>query len=248
VLTLVLLLALHAVPEGGQSRGAATSTAVDPAIERCPAFRDETGPIKIDQCLFLESGELAILDGDRYLYGRYCIDVTALPVPRCDIGRGNQAAAVFVRRRSETALRLVTTSYALGGQIRRPSIVANRYGHVLELSTILSATCDCNASRYFLKRPGSRRWREIDFQAWREELIPRVPEGLTNMDTPWPDLAKMQVTGALWQRADAHCCPAGGTFTGELAIEGNRFVLKTVQVTPSDGNPIRFNGRVAPEP
>jgi hypothetical protein len=156
--------------------------------------------------------------------------------------------AVFVRRRGETALRLVTTSYALAGQIRRPSIVANRYGHILELPTILAATCDCNASRYFLKRSGSRQWRELNFDSLRLELTQRLPEGLASMDTPWPDLANMQITGALWQRADAHCCPAGGMFTGELAIEANRFVLKTVQVTPGDGTPIRFRGRVAPEP
>ena len=42
--------------------------------------------------------------------------------------------------------------------------------------------------------------------------------------------------------------PTGGEFTGQLAIEGNRFVLTTVQVTPGNGNPIRFHGRPAPEP
>ena len=68
------------------------------------------------------------------------------------------------------------------------------------------------------------------------------------MDTPWPDLEKMRIIGALWRSSDSHGGPAGGEFSGELAIEGNRFVLTTVQVTPGDGNPIRFHGRPAPEP
>ena len=233
-----LVLALHAVPDDGQFL----------STERCPQFRDGAQVVSVDQCHFLESGELAVLGGDRYLYSRYCVEVKELPISPCAAGRGSQAAAVFVRRQGETALRLVAASVALAGEMRRPSIVANRYGHILELPTILSATCDCNASRYFLKRPGSRQWREIDFGAWRGELERQLPEGLANMDTPWPDLARMQIIGALWRRADAHCCPAGGEFTGELVIEGNRFVLKTVQVTLGEGNPIRFRGRPAPEP
>jgi hypothetical protein len=184
-----------------------------------------------------ESGELAVLDGDHYLYRLYCIEVKDSPIPLCAEARGSRGAAVFVRRRGETTLRLVITSFVLSGEIRRPSIVANRYGHILELPTVVSPTCECNASRYFLKRTGSRAWRELDFEKWRGELTHQLPDGLVNMNAPWPDLGNMRITGALWRQADAHCCPAGGEFSGELAIEGNRFVLKSVQLKLADQRP-----------
>ena len=145
---------------------------------------------------------------------------------------------MFVRRKGDAGLKVITTTVAIGGQIRRPSIVANRYGHILELPTILSATCDCNASRYFLKGPGSRRWRELDFQFWQGELGARLPPGLTNWDTPWPELADLRIAGALWRRSDSHAGPTGGWFTGELAIKGTSFVIKSVQITQGDGKPI----------
>jgi hypothetical protein len=57
------------------------------------------------------------------------------------------------------------------------------------------------------------------------------------MDAPWPDLARMQVSGALWRPSDPHAGPTGGRFTGNLAIEGNRFVLKSVQLELADRKP-----------
>ena len=249
MLKLPLLLALLAPPVDLPAGQATPPAAVDRSIERCPEFRDEAGVVRVIECVFVDSGELAVLDGDVYLYGRYCLDVANLPIPPCAVGRGNQAAAVFVRRKGDAGLNVITTTVAIGGQIRRPSIVANRYGHVLELPTILSATCDCNASRYFLKRPGTRQWREVDFGSWQGELMGRLPEGLSNWDTPWPDLTSMRVIGALWLRSDSHAGPNGGWFSGELAIEGNRFVLKALEVTRGDVNVITAAPfRWAPEP
>jgi hypothetical protein len=102
VLTLPILLALLAPPGDLRARQATAGSGVDGSIERCPEFRDEAGGVRVIECVFLDSGELAVLDGDVYLYGRYCLDVANLPIPPCAVGRGNQAAAVFVRRRGAT--------------------------------------------------------------------------------------------------------------------------------------------------
>jgi len=237
VLTLALVLALHTTPTDGQARGTTTPPVSDSATERCPQFHEGTNVVRVERCEVVDSGELAVVDGDRYLYRLYCVDVTGSPVPMCAEARGSRGVAVFVRRRGETRLRLVTASFVISGEIRRPSIVATRYGHILELPTVVSATCECNASRYFLKRTSSRDWRELDFEKWQAGLGPRLPAGLTNMNAPWPDLANMRVSGPLWRRDDAHCCPAGGTFSGELAIEGNRFVLRSVQLDLANEKP-----------
>ena len=237
MLTLALLLALDATPESPQARGTALPPAAERSTERCPDFRDAARPVAIEQCDLVESGEIAVIDGDRYFYRLYCIDEKGSPVPLCGVGRGSRGATVLVRRRGETALRLIHKSFVISGEIRRPTIVANRYGHILELPTVVSPTCECNASRYFLKRTGSREWRELDFEKWHGELTRRLPDGLTNMNVPWPDLGSMRITGALWRRADAHCCPAGGQFTGELAIEGRRFVLRSITLELADEKP-----------
>lgn len=235
--TLALLLALHTTPADEQARGTTTLPVSASAAEQCPQFHEGTKVVRVERCDVVDSGELAVVEGDRYSYRLYCIDVAGAPVPVCAEARGSRGVAVFVRRQGETRLRPVTTSFVISGEIRRPSIVANRYGHILELPTVVSATCECNASRYFLKRSSSRDWRELDFDKWQTELGPHLPAGVASMNAPWPDLANMRVGGALWRRDDAHCCPAGGTFSGELAIEGNRFVLRSVQVNPANEKP-----------
>ena len=250
MLTLALVLALHAVAGDLPPRQMGSTRPVDRSTKDCPKFRLGTERVQVERCVVLDSGDLAVLDGDRYVYTRYCVEVKELRIP-CAAGRGSHAVAVSVRRAGETALRLVTTGFALGGQSRRPSIVANRYGHILELPTILAATCDCNVSRYFLKQPGSRQWRELNFNDWKGELSSHLPVGLKNTDTPWPDLSTMTINGVLWQQPDAHCCPTGGWFSGEFAIEGDRFVLKSIKVTRGDGNelpPPPIPLRQAPQP
>ena len=72
-----------------------------------------------------------------------------------------------------------------------------------------------------------------------------MPAELKNWNNPWPDLANMRVAGSLWRPSDSHAGPTGGWFSGELAIEGTRFVLKSVQVMLGDV-PLELRSQSAP--
>ena len=117
-----------------------------------------------------------------------------------------------------------------GDYITQPSVVATPFGRIMELPLILAATCDCNASLYYLWDARGRRWQRLDFEAWKRQLETRVPAGLQDMNSAWPDLAAMTVDGTLWRSEDAHCCPTGGSYHALLSISNGRFVLKSVRI------------------
>ena len=57
--------------------------------------------ILVERCEFLASGELGVLNGDRYVYARYCVETPDLELYSCSGRRGSDAVAIFVQRRGE---------------------------------------------------------------------------------------------------------------------------------------------------
>jgi hypothetical protein len=208
--------------------------------ERCPEFRQEGRLVNVARCRVTESGEFARLGGDTYYYALYCVEekddqfLGSCADSDSVNGHNNRSnIAVFVRRSGPT-LRLVTSVATIGaGNFRRPSIVVSPFGAIMELPLIIAATCDCNSSSYYLRQARAQGWQEIDFNAWKEDLAKRLPAGLTNMNSPWPDLRTLKVDGWLWRNGDAHADPTGGQWRGQLGIVDSTFVLKSLQVLPA---------------
>ena len=258
ILTVLLLVAAPASATPAQpsqspstaSRG--SSLPVELVAERCPDFH--VGDHRVDdivRCRVLASGTFARLGSDVYYYAFYCVEERSAPeFGSCDDsssingGHPRQNIAVFVRRNKAPSLQLVTFAFAptgdfkkpnWGDYVTKPSIVVTPYGRIMELPLILAASCDCNASIYYLWEPTQRHWKELDFTAWQYQLKRQLADSIAAWgDPPWPVLRNMTVSGPLWRNEDAHCCPSGGSYTGRLAISNGKFVLKSVRISSSD--------------
>jgi hypothetical protein len=100
----------------------------------------------------------------------------------------------------------------------------------MELPLVIAASCDCNASSYYLWRPQTRDWVLMDWVSWQYEAALKFPPDLTNQNSYWPDLSTLTTDGALWRPDDAHCCPSGGSVSVQLGIVDNRFVLRSLDL------------------
>jgi hypothetical protein len=256
ILTALLLVAAQASATSAQpsqgpspvSRG--STLPVELVAERCPDFH--VGDHRVDdivRCRVLASGTFARLGSDVYYYAFYCVEERSTPqFGSCDDSSSingkypRQNIAVFVRRNKASSLQLVTFAFAPTGDfkkpdgdyITKPSIVATPYGRIMELPLIVAASCDCNASIYYLWETTQRHWKKLDFDAWQDQLWRRLPDSIGAGDPPWPDLRKMTVSGLLPRKEDPHCCPNGGSYAARLAISNGKFVLKSVRISSSD--------------
>ncbi len=82
-----------------------------------------------------------------------------------------------------------------------------------------------------LLRHEGARWQEIEMESWKDamrgKLAPlAVWKGVTY------DLAAMRAMTPVWTQRDANCCPTGGAALADLAIEGARVKLVSVQHVP----------------
>jgi hypothetical protein len=215
--------------------------------DHCPPFYWEGDqprkPVDVSACRVTGSGQFGSFGGNDYLYAFYCVEEKGQPEPgSCDDPSSLNARypraniAVFVRPQGGDTVRLVVSHFSLpAGGFRTPRLAANAYGVVMELPQVLAATCDCNASYYYLKRRDSRRWFQLDWEKWQQDLHKRLPYGLRNWNDFWPDLQAMTARGGLWRPEDAHCCPTGGIVEARIGIEGDRFVLQSFRVLPPSG-------------
>jgi len=257
MLAISLLVVAQALATAAQPRqtistvSVGSSLPVEHVADHCPEFRVRDHRVDdIARCRVLQSGTFARLGNDVYYYAFYCMEERSAPeLGSCDDSNSingkypRQNIAVFVRSNRARNVRLVTFEFAPTADFKKPdgphyvtkpSIVATPYGRIMELPLIAAATCDCNASIYYLWEPKQRRWRILDFSAWQGQLGRHLPDGLTAQNAPWPDLHTMRVNGSLWRNEDAHCCPGGGSYAALLAISNAKFVLKSVRVWPSD--------------
>jgi hypothetical protein len=214
--------------------------------DHCPPFYGKgtrpPKPVDVSACRVTESGQFGSLRGDDYLYAFYCIEETSQKeFGSCDDPNSVNAQhpraniAVFVRPHGSDTVQLVASHLSPLGGFRTPRMAASGYGAVMELPLVLAASCDCNASYYYLKRGDSRRWLQLDWDKWQQDLHQRLPYGLRNWNDFWPDLQAMTARGGLWRPEDPHCCPGGGSVEAALGIEGDRFVLRSFRVLPPSG-------------
>lgn len=218
---------------------------VEQIAGHCPAFRGQFGLIKVASCSVTKFGEFASFHGDTYYYSLYCVEEKGSD-PRyngsCDdadsfnssYGMSRSNIGIFVRHGADHAVRLVLARYDSGGPYRTPRPVENSQGTVMELPLVIAASCDCNASSYYLWRPRTGDWALMDWESWQHEAERKFPPDLTNQNGYWPDLRTLTTDGALWRPDDAHCCPSGGSVSVQLGIVENRFVLRALDIKVSE--------------
>jgi len=214
---------------------------VERIAEHCPEFRGQLGLVTVASCSLTEFGEFASFRGDTYYYALYCVEEKGSDARyngschdpdsfNSSYGMSRSNIAIFVRHGADDSVRAVLSEYDTGGPNRTPRIVENSEGAVMELPLSIAASCDCNASSYYLWRPQTREWALMDWESWQHEAELKFPPDLTNQNGYWPDLSTLTTSGALWRPDDAHCCPSGGSVSVQLGIVDNRFVLRSLEI------------------
>jgi len=223
---------------------------VERIAEHCPEFRDQFELVEVASCSVTEFGEFASFGGDTYYYALYCVERKKSD-PRYNgscqdpdsfnssYGMSRSHIAIFVQHGADDTVRTVLSRYDSGGPYRTPRIVENSQGAVMELPLVIAASCDCNASSYYLWRPQTRNWVLMDWESWQHEAELKFPPDLTNQNGYWPNLSTLTTDGALWRPEDAHCCPSGGSVSVQLGIVDHRFVLKSLDIKVNGDKPAR---------
>lgn len=172
--------------------------------------------------------------GQSWFAAEYCLapndnEDSGCEAGRSDEGRNEIAVLVFSRAGAGAPLTLRLDYSDEGGnpfggvQARdTPS------GALLEVAFRLSGTGNLNASAYYLWRHGG--WRRLDADAWIEDLQRRLPKGLGVWKGLWPDLERMAVDSPVWKDGDGNCCPSGGSVQVELAVDGDRLVIRSLKI------------------
>jgi hypothetical protein len=140
-------------------------------------------------------------------------------------GAGDNARLLFERASSEIGIYVY----------EKPQII--RYGAdtILMLTIRLDGTGAGNASEYYARKNGA--WQRIESESWIEDVRKKVPAGLEIWKGIWPDMRSMTAKAGLYRKGDANCCPTGGEAKITLAIENNRFVVRSVTVEQGSKKP-----------
>ena len=214
---------------------------VDSLRERCITLtevKQGSEPGDYRECRVSEFGDLGVVAGRRYYYAIYCL----LPVyaaasnGRCAADSFNssehrtRAVVIFAGDSAPRDVELVfeRASAEIGMYIYRPPIiVSHAAGTLLYLPIAMDGTGNYNRSEYYLREGG--RWEQVDSESWIADLAPSLPEDLEVWKGIWPDPRTLSAEVGLYRKADANCCPTGGTLGIQLAIRNRRFVLVRVQ-------------------
>ncbi|MFO1183388.1 MAG: lysozyme inhibitor LprI family protein [Bauldia sp.] len=178
-------------------------------------------------CTVGEFGRIGAVEGRSFSYAR------------ADTGEGpddpvpERRLAVFEEIEGGRLRLVIATDEDVGISFDTPRLLRSGPLTLLHLPASLSGTGNFNGERLFAWRAGA--WRDVDVTSWLGELERRLPAGLGAWKGIYPDYAKLTATTALWRSNDANCCPTGGAAEIVLAWQGDRIVLKSVQVRRGGG-------------
>jgi len=117
----------------------------------------------------------------------------------------------------------------------KPQIIRNGASTILMLTIRLDGTGSGNASEYYARK--NRAWQRIESESWVEDVRKKIPAGLEIRKGIWPDMQTMTAKAGLYRTGDANCCPTGGAAKIALAIENDRFVVRSVAVERGSKSP-----------
>jgi hypothetical protein len=184
------------------------------------------------ECAVSESGSFGTVDGRTYYYALYCL-IPNYSKGKETCGSGtyyrSRGLAVFVQEGAGNTAQLVfeRASSEIGMYVyEKPQIIRNGAGTVLMLAIRLDGTGAGNASEYYARKDGA--WQRIESESWVGDVRKKIPAGLEIRKGMWPDMQTMTAKAGLYRKGDANCCPTGGEAKITLAIENNRFVVRSV--------------------
>jgi uncharacterized protein len=199
----------------------ARDTTEDAARAGCPALFDDpadtAGPCKV-----ANFGAVGTVDGRTFFYGLYIYTIPAGDDPV-------HTAVVIFERRADGRLRALYAPQEAAGFFSQPQIIAEAGHTLLQLPGYDSGTGDFNVERLFLWK--NAVWNYFDTDEWHSGLAHRLPRGYEIWKGVFPDYRKMTGTTPLWLvKTDGNCCPTGGRADFTLGWQGDRLVVKSVQV------------------
>jgi hypothetical protein len=190
------------------------------------------------ECAVSESGSFGTVEGQTYYYALYCL----IPNYSKDKGKcgsdtfaaryhSSRGLAVFVQEGASNTAGLVfeRASSEIGAYVyEKPQIIRNGAGTILMLTIRIDGTGSGNASEYYVRKNG--QWQRVESESWIVDVRKKIPAGLEIWKGIWPDMQTMTAKAGLYRKGDANCCPTGGEAKITLAIEDNRFVVRSVTV------------------
>jgi hypothetical protein len=207
---------------------------------KCVSFSEikiGTGELDARECKVTESGQLGVVEGERYFYALYCLLPSGTEGHCGDNGfsgvyHAKRGLAVFIQRGDFAEIAFERADPSIGViYYEKPEIVEVNKTDVLILNIAVDGTGAGNESEYFALR--DHKWQPIEAESWELELGKKIPAGLEMRKGIWPDLTTMTAGTGLYKPDDANCCPTGGEAKVDLALENNKFVLKSVSFSPS---------------
>lgn len=192
------------------------------------------------ECRVTDFGAIGSVQGKTYYYALYCLVPHFAPgeercvSPTLSVAYQQGGLALFVQEGSSGSAQLMLerANSEFGMFLyERPRIVRNSTGTMLYVPIELAGAGHGNMSEYFVLDQ-QRGWRQLDAQSWLKDLASRLPPGREIWKGVWPDLETMEATAGLYRPGDGNCCPSGGSARIELGIDGDRFVVKRLQLLP----------------
>ncbi len=175
------------------------------------------------------------IDNKTYYYARYCLvpnhsKDTEKCVPGSPGYYDSRGLAVFVQQGADQARLLFERASSEIGiyAYDEPELVQTAAGALLVLKIRIDGTGNGNASEYYLQKKGT--WQRIESESWFEDVKKKLPPGLETWKGGWIDLETMTAEAGLYRKGDANCCPTGGTAHIQVAVENDRFVVKSVKI------------------
>lgn len=208
--------------------------------ERCiefPEVKIGTKEWEAAECAVSEFDSFGSIDNENYYYALYCL----IPNYSKDTGKcgsdtfnaryhRSRGLAVFVQQGADKARLLFERADSeIGVYVYdKPEFVQNAAGTILVLKIRIDGTGAGNASEYYIRKKGT--WQRIESESWFEDVKKKIPAGLEIWKGGWPDMETMTARAGLYRKGDANCCPTGGTAYVQLAIEDDRFVVKSIKI------------------
>lgn len=172
-------------------------------------------------CTVLEFGSVGRVAGNDLLYGRY-----AFHVPNSDDVMA--ISAVIYERRPGGMLHVLFVPGDAGGFYDKPEILRTADRILLHLPGHDSGAGNFNLERMFVWHGA---WGQADVGSWTGDLAKRLPKGYAVWKGVYPNYRKMTAATPLWRDGtDGNCCPTGGGAEISFAWQGDRLMVKAVQV------------------
>lgn len=216
------LVALVFLAIAAPAHGAAAVAPFPALQEKCVAV----GAVTLGErgrwshCAVTKARWMATVDLIDQYQVHYCLS-------RRDGGCEQRALLVFGNRAYTPRAQLLILRVDPGSaEYEDPLVVKTEYGRLLALAVALPE--GRRAITYHIWRGG--RWRPVEAQRWLKELGAKLPRGLRPLPgTVWPDIDRMAAEVPL-RREQA--MERGETAHVELAVRGDRFVVRSVMVRP----------------